>query len=184
MKKLLSSVLIACLWLATLSIVPASAAAPSNGSILLQLDGISGESTMKGYEKWIAIAGASFSITSQGAVAAGSGSGASKVSLSSLTISKSTDAASIPLMLTAMKGVHIPKGKLVYTRQGGEGNPLPYLMIELEDIFISNYNFDDTEETVELVYGKVKWTYWITDAKGIRKPVTGGWDVKKNVPAA
>ncbi|SFS55091.1 type VI secretion system tube protein Hcp [Paenibacillus sp. BC26] len=183
MKKLLSSVLIACLWLATLSIVPASAAAPSNGSILLQLDGISGESTMKGYEKWSVVEGASFSIENQGSFAAGSGAGAGKVSLSALTITKSVDAASVPIMLNAMKGVHIPKGKLVYTSQGVGGNQTPYLMLELEDVVISSYSFDDTEETVVLNYNKIKWTYWITDAKGIRTPITGGWDIKKNTIA-
>ncbi|SDX12852.1 type VI secretion system tube protein Hcp [Paenibacillus sp. CF384] len=183
MKKLLSSVLIACLWLATFSIVPASAAAPSNLNIVLQLDGITGDSTIKGYEKWSIVTGASFSLSSLGSGTVGAGSGSSKVSLSELTITKATDAASIPIMMTAMKGVHIPKGKLVFTRQDGTGSQFPYLVLELEDVAITGYTFNDTDETVKLNYKKIKWTFWSTDARGVRTPITGGWDVKTNKAA-
>ncbi|WP_308635186.1 Hcp family type VI secretion system effector [Paenibacillus silvisoli] len=183
MKKLLTAILLAALLSMTFGVLSANAAPAGTGKILLQLDGMKGESTLKGYENWIELTGSSFSILNQGAAAAGSGAGAGKVTFSDLSITKATDASSIAIMTNALKGLHIPKGKLVYLRSSAEGRQTPYLTIELEDVLISSYSFSDTSEAVSLRYSKVKWTYLMTDAKGASVPITGGWDLKQNKAA-
>ncbi|WP_165822356.1 Hcp family type VI secretion system effector [Paenibacillus montanisoli] len=185
MKKLLTAILLACLLALTLSIVPANAAAAAanKGKILLQLDGINGESTLKGYERWIELTGSSFSIVNQGTAAPGAGNGSGKATLSDIYFTKATDASSIPIMMNSLNGVHIPKGKLVYLRTVADGKQVPYMTISLEDIVISSYSFNDTNESVSLRFNKIKWTFWATDAKGKSVPITGGWDLKQNKAA-
>ncbi|MBB3110845.1 type VI secretion system secreted protein Hcp [Paenibacillus phyllosphaerae] len=184
MKKLMASLLAVFLLLLHAQASPASAAASGQGyQVFLQLEGIQGESTVKGYEKWIELSSLSYQFASSGAVFQPGIGGGGKVSFDSFAIAKQFDASSIPLMLQAFGGKSIPKGKIVFTR-ANKGSLTPILMFELDEIFVQDYSFSDTQEDIKLVFSTIKWTYWPIDAKGSpMKPITGGWDIEQHKPA-
>ncbi|MFC5649432.1 Hcp family type VI secretion system effector [Paenibacillus solisilvae] len=184
MKKFLLSVLAACLLALAFSVVPA-AAADGNVQVYLQLDGISGESINKRYDKWIGLTSVSYQMSGDSkSSGSGSGSGsAGKINFDSFAFTKNFDSSSIPLMMSEFKGTHISKGKIAFTRPSGKGQEVEFLTLEFDDIVVSSYRFDDTEESIELKFGKIKWTYWQFDAKGNPlKPIQGGWDLAQNKP--
>ncbi|MBD3920366.1 type VI secretion system tube protein Hcp [Paenibacillus sp. PR3] len=181
MRKSLLSILAALVFALTLSVVPASASATDKGyDVFMQLDGITGEVTNKNYEKWIGLTSVAFQLSGD-YTGFGAGSGAGKSHFDSFEINKLFDASSISILLAALKGKHIPKGKIVFTRTLVGGERLPFLTFEFNDILVSSYDFNDTDETISLQFGQIKWTYTSYDAKG--KPSTtqsGGWDIKTN----
>lgn len=70
------------------SVVPAAAAESDDYDIYLKLDGINGDSTTRGYEKWIKLNDFSFEVENKATVSAGSGSGAGKAAAQPISINK------------------------------------------------------------------------------------------------
>lgn len=95
------------------SVVPAAAAESDDYDIYLKLDGINGDSTTRGYEKWIKLNDFSFEVENKATVSAGSGSGAGKAAAQPISINKNFDSASIPLFLGTTTGKAIEKGQIV-----------------------------------------------------------------------
>jgi len=62
--------------------------------IFLKLDGIDGESEKKGAEKWIEVFSFSNGASNPSSVAFGTGSGAGKVDISSISLQKQLDSSS------------------------------------------------------------------------------------------
>ncbi|MFC5649433.1 Hcp family type VI secretion system effector [Paenibacillus solisilvae] len=180
MRKYLLSIFAACLLVLTFSVVPA-AAADGNNHVYLKLEGISGDSVDKRYEKWIDLSSVSYQIS--GKLTAFDPSHADgKISFNSFIFKKNFDSSSIPLMLNEFKGTHISKGKIAFTRQAGKGQEVEFLTFEFENIVVSSYSFDDLTESIAIKFGKIKWTYWPIDSKGnpAKTPIQGGWDLEKN----
>ena len=184
LRKSLLSFLAALVFALTISVVPASASANDKGySVFMQLDGITGEAIDKNYERWIELSSVAFQLSGDYTnFGSGTGPGVGKTDFDRFEITKLFDSSSIPILLAAFKGSHIPKGKIVFTRNSSsKGEKLPFLTFELEDILITNYAFNDTDEVISLSFGKIKWTYTTYDAKGSpNPPQTGGWSIKEN----
>jgi type VI secretion system secreted protein Hcp len=153
--------------------------------MFLSLDGIKGESADSKHKGEIDIQSFSWGISNQGSGHRGSGSGTGKADISDISIQKLFDKSSPSLMLACTNGKHITKGKLT-VRKAGE-NPLDYLTLDMENIFVSSYSSggasggETPSETITLNFVKVKLEYWTQTAKGAKdENATFSWDVAQN----
>ena len=147
-------------------------------SIFLKLDGIEGESTRKGYEKWIEVIGMDQSTTQSGSFAGGGGAG--KVKFGEFKIVKLVDKASPFLLLITAQGKHLRQATLVFTGSDAVSN----YTITLSDVLLSGVATSSecnpvckTTERVSINYSKIEWVYKDRNG-GITK---GGWDLKQNI---
>jgi type VI secretion system secreted protein Hcp len=179
-KKQLLALITVCLLAMAFSVVPASAAPSVNYDVYLKLDGITGESIVKGYENWIGLSDVEFEVSNQGTITPGGGGGAGKSMLNQFKINKMIDSSSTTLFQNTMSGAHIPKGQIVFIKQGKAQEIL--LSIELTDILVSDYNFNDLTETVSLKFDSIKLSYMLYDARtGTKKStIIGGWSFRQN----
>lgn len=148
----------------------------------LELDGVEGESTRKGFEGKIALINFSMGAHNPSSIGDGGGGGKNKVTLSPFNIMKQTDKASAALFQACCKGSHFPKAKVTLHKAGGE-EALDFLVYEFEKVYIEDIQWsgssggDDPMENISLAYGKVTITYTPqseTGAKG--SPVVASWD--------
>lgn len=174
--------------LAALLAIPAEAAPAAEAQpalaydVYLKLDGINGESTFKNYEKWIVLSGVQFDVGNTSDIAKGGREGAGKSVLNHFTITKRFDAASIPLFLSVLMGSHIKNGQIAFVTRGEA--PKAFLTVDLADILVSDYKFNNTCETIRLKFGSIQLNYYMQKPDGsLNAPITGGWDFtdsKKN----
>ncbi|WP_171690434.1 Hcp family type VI secretion system effector [Paenibacillus germinis] len=172
-----------CLFVLAFGVVPA-AAESSDFDVYLKLDGISGESVTKGYEKWIQLQDISFEFENSSTLNSSSttGSGAGKAVRKPMTFSKSFDLSSVPLFMDMVMGKTIEKGQLVFVRTGEQR--IPIVTIDLERISVSKYNLYNLDENIELNYGAINFKYTAVGPDGKTTNTntnTGGWDFIKNV---
>lgn len=170
-----------CLLALTFGTFAGSAATTSDTQydIYLKLDGIDGESTLKGYERWIALGSAQLSVSNNETVAAGSGLRAGKAVAGPLVITKYPDSSSVKLFLATASGTHIKKGVVAFVRRGE--SPTIVLSYELADVLITSYAASNAYETLELNFTSILLSYTGQNAKGgLDTPVTGGWSFATN----
>src|ERR1700761_2403333 len=129
--------------------------------MFLMLDGIKGESADDKHKGEIDIESFSWGLAQTGSGHRGTGSGTGKVDVQDINITKKVDKSSPTIQLACANGKHIAKGKLTL-RKAGE-NPLEFLTIDLEGVFVSNYQIghsvgssDMPQETFALNFVKVK----------------------------
>jgi type VI secretion system secreted protein Hcp len=154
--------------------------------MFLMLDGVKGESSDSKHKGEIDIESFSWGMAQTGSGHRASGSGSGKVDINDISIVKVIDKASPTLMLACANGKHITKGKLT-VRKAGE-NPLDYLTIDLENIFVSSYNTngvnsaDVPTESISLNFVKVKLEYWTQTDKGAKgENANFSWDIAQNM---
>ncbi|WP_261305367.1 Hcp family type VI secretion system effector [Paenibacillus andongensis] len=170
-----------CLFVLAFGVVPA-AAETGDYDVFLKLDGISGESAVKGYEKWIQLQDVSFDFENSSKLGSSStsGSGAGKAVRSAISIDKIFDSSSIPLFMDMVMGKSIAKGQMVFIKKSGKER-LPLVTIDLETISVSKFSLSTLDEKIELNYGAINFKYTTIGSDG--KPanaITGGWDFLKN----
>jgi type VI secretion system secreted protein Hcp len=102
--------------------------------ILLQLNGIKGESQDKTYPGAMQLMSFSWGMSQTGAP---SGGGSGKVSVHDISITKVTDSSSPQLMLSCVSGKPITGG-IIAIRKAGD-KPLEYFKIKLTDVLISSF---------------------------------------------
>jgi len=153
--------------------------------MFLKLDGIKGESKDAKHKDEIQISSFNWGLSNIGTGGVGGGSGAGKVQVHDISVSKVLDKASCDLMLACCNGKHISQG-LITVRKAGE-HPLEYIKITLHDILISGVHHDGSTsgdlvgETVTLNFSKFKVEYQEQKPDGSGSP--GGqmaWDIKAN----
>ncbi|RKP50001.1 type VI secretion system tube protein Hcp [Cohnella endophytica] len=145
----------------------------------LKLDGISGESTARGYENWILLSGVQFDVTNAITVANGAGSGSGKANLNQFVVTKKSDASSVPIFLASLSGTAIKRGQIALVPLGDGATPI--MTIDLDSILIAGFSFDNAYETLLFKFDSLKFTYFPTDSKGGKgTPVSGGWSFSQN----
>jgi type VI secretion system secreted protein Hcp len=154
----------------------------------LQLDGIKGESADSHHAGWIECTSVHWSITQPKSATASTGGGhtAERAELSEISISKLVDLASPMLAQLCACGRTIPKAKLEMQRADGNGEPIKYFEVELENVLIAHIGpsfngADVATEHIGLKFSKVKWKY--TQQKiggGASGNTAGGWDLASN----
>ncbi len=140
---------------------------------------IKGESKDAVYLDKIDILEFEWSLSQAATAHAGGGGGAGKVNFENTTIMKYVDFATPNLMMHCAKGNHFPEGKLVVRKAGGK--QLEYLVIKMENMFVSNYSTHSSEDSEKLVE-YVEYAPQKDDGSG-DATVTFGWDIKANMEA-
>ncbi|MEW6369493.1 MAG: type VI secretion system tube protein Hcp [Pseudomonadota bacterium] len=154
----------------------------------LQLDGIKGESADSKHNGWIECTSVNWSVTQPKSATASTGGGhtAERAELSVISISKLVDLASPILAQTCACGKTIPKAKLEMQRADGQGEPVKYFEVELENVLIAHIApafapGDFPTENLGLKFSKIRWKY--TQQKvggGSNGNTSGGWDLATN----
>jgi type VI secretion system secreted protein Hcp len=154
----------------------------------LQIDGIKGESTDDKHKDWIEVSNVFYAVNQPRAESMSTAGGhtSGRAELYPLTFKKLADIASPVLLQTCATGKTIPKATFEFMRADGDGKPIPYFKIELENLMIANVTPDSGEggiinERVQLAYAKIKWTYTRQSIRGgAQGNSSGGWDCNAN----
>jgi len=156
----------------------------------LQIDGIKGESADSKHQGWIEVTDVQFGVTQPRSATASTAGGhtAERAELSEVTFTKVADISSPILFQSCAMGKTIPKAKIEFMRADGNGEPIKYYEIELENVLIGQVRPDQGPdnmlyETVQLKYSKIKVKY--TQQKiggGTAGNTAGGWDLAANRP--
>ncbi len=78
-------------------------------------------------------------------------------------------------------GKTIPKAKFEFMRADGDGKPITYYTVEIENVMISSVTPESGEggivtENVNLAYSKMKWKYTKQSVRGgTEGNSSGGW---------
>jgi type VI secretion system secreted protein Hcp len=157
--------------------------------MFLKLDGIKGESKDAKHAGEIDVLAWSWGLSNSGTFQRGTGGGAGKANFQDISFTKWIDAASCALMTNCATGTHIKKATLAVRKAGGKA-PLEYLVINLENIFVSSYSTggsggeDTLTENVTLNFAKVKIEYQKQKDDGTgEKAGNFGFDIPANKTA-
>ena len=158
--------------------------------IFLKLDGIDGESQKDGHVNEIELLSFSNGASNPSSVAFGTGSGAGKVDLSSISVQKIVDLASPKLFLQCCNGTHIASGKLTCREAGGD-SPVEYFLYDMTEVFIDSISWGAAagggkpSESVSISCKTLQVTYYPQNTDGsMGDKIVTGWDVSKNKAAS
>lgn len=160
--------------------------------VYLQIEGIKGESQDDKHKDWIECQSVHWGIHQPKSATASTGGGhtAERADLKEVSFTKVADLASPILLQHCAMGKTIPKAKFEFMRADGNGQPIKYFEIELENVLIGGIEpgiepGTILDEHVSLKYSKIKWRY--TQQKiggGTGGSTVGGWDLAGNKVAA
>ena len=168
--------------------------------IYVKLDGIEGESAVRGHENETIVVSYEQSIDHAAPPLTGStGAAAGRPTFSGVRFRKPLDKGSIPLLLACAAGTVIRTARFAFRRTG---TGLDFYMVTLADVLVTHIvqragagaqyplSFDmltsgaDTTgflDEVTLAYSKIQWEYHPVTATGAPGPaVQGGWDLRLN----
>jgi len=148
---------------------------PSAGNVdmYLRLDGIAGDVKTKGYSGAIKISHLEFDASRASGDASRTGGAAGKAELGDITIIKSLDASSVPILLSVLTGKEVKSAEIVVVSRGAA--PTPLYTIQLSNVVLSNYHLVDTNESVRLSYAAMTVKYTKDGAN-----VEGTWDRQRD----
>jgi type VI secretion system secreted protein Hcp len=157
--------------------------------ILLEIDGVKGESKAKA--DMIDIMSYSWSVTNSGSASAGGGLGSGQSSFGDFQFSTPLSKASPALATKCATGEHIAK-VVMHQRKAGGGTDggKEFYTITLEDVLVSSYaqgandGGGDPHDSFSFNFSKIKTEYKVQDEKGAM--VAGGefgFDLKTRKPA-
>ena len=153
--------------------------------IFLKLDGIKGEAQDAKYKDEIDVLAWSWGASQSGTTHMGGGSGAGKVAVQDLSITKYIDKSSPTLFQHCCTGKHISKGELIVRKAGDK--PLEYLKVELKDIIVSHVSMggsgseDRQTENITLNFREFHTKYAVQNKDGSKGAETEvKWDIAAN----
>lgn len=151
--------------------------------VYLQIEGIKGESSDAGHQGWIECKAVNWGAYQPKSATSSSSGGhtTERGTLSDITITKLSDLATPLLLQSCIAGRTLAKAKLEFQRSDGQGTPIKYFEITMENVIISQVSPAIHEgellmETLCLKFAKVKWTYTQQKiAGGAGGSTVGGW---------
>lgn len=156
--------------------------------VYLFIDGVKGESADSAHQGWIELTSAHWGVKQPKSATASTAGGhtAERCEHKSLQITKLSDLSSPILLQTCSAGKTIPKAVLEFMRADGDGKPVKYYEIELENVLIGSidqgvHGGSIVQDSIGLKFSKIKWRY--TQQKiggGVGGNTTGGWDLSGN----
>jgi type VI secretion system secreted protein Hcp len=155
----------------------------------LTIQGIVGESQKSGTEGWIEIFSFSNGASNPSSVAFGTGSGAGKVDLSSISVQKQLDKASPFLFKNCCSGKHVAKGNMIVREAtGDEKGGKVYFQYDMTEVFIDSISWGGAagggkpSESLSISFKSLVVTYWPQNEDGtLGTKIPAGWDVSKNI---
>jgi type VI secretion system secreted protein Hcp len=151
----------------------------------LQIEGIKGESADWTHQGWIELTSVHMGVMQPRSttVSTSGGHTAGHCEHRPLSLTKLVDLASPILMQHCSMGKTIPRAKLEFMRADGDGKPVKYYHVELENVMLSHIDqvMGDgglLRDEIGLCFSKIKWTY--TQQKiggGSSGSTVGGWDL-------
>ncbi|MDO8439584.1 MAG: type VI secretion system tube protein Hcp [Telluria sp.] len=156
--------------------------------VYLQLDGIKGESMDDKHKDWIECTSVNWGVLQPRSATSSTAGGhtAERAELSDILFHKVADLSSPILMQMCAMGKTVPKAKFEFMRADGNGVPIKYFEIELENVLIGQIapgvsGGSLMSESVGLKYSKIKWKYSQQKVGGGAGGNTaGGWDLATN----
>ena len=156
--------------------------------VFLTIDGVTGESTKTGAEKWIEVFSFSNGASNPSSVSFGTGSGAGKVDLSSISLQKQLDIASPFLFAACCAGKHYATGSMICREATGDtGGGKIYYQYDMTEVFIDSISWGGAagggkpSESVSISSKSLMVTYWPQNADGtLGTKIPKGWDQSKN----
>jgi type VI secretion system secreted protein Hcp len=150
----------------------------------LKIEGINGESEDDKHRGWIEVSNVIYAVHQPRAevVSTAGGMTSGRAELYPITFTKLADVSSPVLLQTCAMGKTIPKAVFEFLRSDGDGKPIPYFKIELENLMIANITPDSGDggiisERVQLAYARIKWNYVRQSIRGgAQGNTSGGWD--------
>lgn len=154
----------------------------------LKIEGINGESEDDRHRNWIEVSNVMYAVNQPRAdtLSTAGGHTSGRAELYPITFKKLADIASPVLLQTCAAGKTIPKAAFEFMRADGDGKPIPYFKIELENLMIANITPDSGDggvisERVQLAFAKIKWNYTRQSIRGgAQGNTSGGWDCSAN----
>ncbi len=152
----------------------------------IKIGDVNGEAQDDKHKDSIDVLAWSWGMSQSGTTHAGSGSGAGKVAIQDLSITKYVDKSSPVLMMACSNGKHYPEA-LLTVRKAGE-NPVEYVKIKMKDLIITSISTggsggeDRLTENVTLNFGAVECEYQPQGKTGAKEggAVKYGWDIAAN----
>lgn len=154
----------------------------------LQIEGVKGESSDDKHRDWIECQTVNWSLSQPKSATASTAGGhtAERCELSEISISKLVDLASPLLAQLCACGKTIPRAKIEMQRADGQGEPVKYFEVELENVLIAHVapsfaGGDFPIESLGLKFSRVRWKYTKQKIGGGGSGNTaGGWDLATN----
>jgi type VI secretion system secreted protein Hcp len=160
--------------------------------VYLQIDGIKGESQDSSHQGWIELTSAQWGVIQPRSATASTAGGhtAERCEHRTVALSKLADLASPILMQHCSMGKTIARAKLEFMRADGDGKPVKYYEVELENVVVANMEQMVSQgsilhDAIGLRFSKVKWKYNQQKIGGGSGGSTvGGWDLATNKVAS
>jgi type VI secretion system secreted protein Hcp len=140
-------------------------------NIYLKLDGLDGESKDTDHTDWIELDSWSWGVDNPASFARGQGGQATQAHVSSLSIVKNCDKASVAMYKACTTGKHIASGTLSCMKLDGDSR-VEYLKVDLTDIMVANLQWsasgaeNEVHESVALVFAEFKQAYKLQQDAG------------------
>lgn len=154
-------------------------------SVFLKLESIEGESTDEKHDKEIMLTSCSFSAHNSSAYNNASKTvSKGQAMMADISFTKEADKTSVALFKACASGKVIPKATISFQSNVGDDKKIDFLVYELENVVVNNYNFSAAGEAAEsgsLTYAKIRQIYDQRDERGTSKgKVEGYFDVLLN----
>jgi type VI secretion system secreted protein Hcp len=139
----------------------------------LKLDGVKGESVIKGHTGEVDLLSWSWGMSQSGTTHAGTGGGAGKVNVQDLSFTHFVDSSTPNMIQACCNGKHFGDATITL-RKAGE-KPLDYIVITLTDVIITSVSTGGSQgeervtENVSLNFAKYKYAYQPQDKTGAAK---------------
>ena len=139
----------------------------SGFQLFLQIPEIKGESTVKGYEGQIEVAGFSWGAYNSGSFQTGGGGGAGKANVQDLAITKYFDSSSPKLFAAVLTGQHLKNAALHVVQSTVDGSKLELMTLELNEVMISSAQLGAIavdpgtrmQESITITFASLKLTH-------------------------
>jgi len=155
--------------------------------IFFTIDGIKGESTKSGAEGWIEIFSFSNGASNPSSVSFGTGSGAGKVDLSSISFQKQLDVSSPYLFANCCSGKHTDTGCMIVRESTGDTTTKVYFQYDLTEVFIDSISWGGSagggkpSESLSVSAKSIMVTYWPQNGDGtLGTQIPKGWNQTTN----
>ncbi|MEN6439749.1 MAG: type VI secretion system tube protein Hcp [Syntrophobacter sp.] len=156
--------------------------------MLLKIEGVDGESVIRGHEREIDVLAWSWGMSQSGSMHIATGGGSGKVSVQDIALTKRVDKASPVIWQYCCSGKHFPRA-LLTVRKAGD-SPVEYLKIKMEKVLITSMTTggsggdDMVMEHIGLNFASFEMKYIPQNPDGSAgAEVTTQWNIAANTPS-